>query len=170
MIWSDGIGYNSKWHGFLANRGYNVLRFDDVGIGDSEGELDEGIVVKLFAQIETGLWIPDGISSVDFMKNRFKDEKLFSLGYCGGALTAIHAAANDRRINGIINVAAPITISTVEYLDKKDPWTVKRNITAYKSKILNPSKLINFLSGKSDYREVFQSIFHSIPAQNSRPI
>jgi len=161
---NDMVGWHRlqvKVARFLAEKGYNVLRFDDFGIGNSEGELDEGIVVELFAQVETGLWISDALSAVDFIQNKFENEDIVFLGYCGGALTAIHAAANDKRVKSVINIAAPVTLSTNEYLQKKDPWTVKKNIESYKKKLFKPSSLLNFITGKSDYSEVFRSIVHS---------
>lgn len=162
---NDMVGWHRlqvKVARFLAENGYNVLRFDNFGIGESEGELSEGIIVDLFATIEKGLWLNDAKCATDFIESRTENEKIIYLGYCGGALTAIHAAAQDRRIVGVINVAAPVTLSNVEYLEKKDPWTVKRKVDSYKRKILKPKSVLNFFIGKSDYSEVFKSIIHVI--------
>jgi pimeloyl-ACP methyl ester carboxylesterase len=162
---NDMVGWHRlqiKIARFLAGKGYNILRFDDSGIGDSEGELEEGIVVDLFAQVETGLWAYDAVAAVDFMQANYIDHDFVLLGFCGGALTAIHAAANDDRIMGIINIGAPVTVSTTEYLGKKDPWTVKQNVKSYKQKILKWKSVKNFITGKSDYSDVFRSTVHFV--------
>ncbi len=162
---NDMVGWHRlqvKIARFLAENGYNVLRFDNFGVGDSEGELEEGIVVDLFAQVETGLWAYDAVAAIDFMQAKYSDHDFIFLGFCGGALTAIHAAANDDRTSGIINIGAPVTVSTKEYLGKKDPWTVKQNLKSYKKKILRWKSLKNFITGKSDYSVVFRSVAHFI--------
>ncbi len=160
---NDMVGWHRlqiKIARFLADKGYNILRFDNFGVGDSEGELEEGIVVDLFAQVETGLWTNDAIAAIDFMQVRYSNHTFVFLGFCGGALTAIHAAVNDDRTSGIINIGAPVTVSTTEYLGKKDPWTVKQNVRSYKQKILRWKSIKNFMTGKSDYFVVFRSIAH----------
>ena len=43
---NDMVGWHRlqiKIARFLADNGYNVLRLDNFGVGDSEGELEEGI-------------------------------------------------------------------------------------------------------------------------------
>jgi pimeloyl-ACP methyl ester carboxylesterase len=166
---NTGLNNMVGWHRlqvklaiFLADKGYNILRFDNFGIGDSEGELEEGIVVDLFAQVETGLWACDAVAAVDFMQANYSDHAFVFLGFCGGALTAIHAAANDNRILGIINIGAPVTVSTTEYLGNKDPWTVKQNVKRYKQKIFRWKSIKNFITGKSDYSDVFRSTVHFV--------
>ena len=161
---NDMVGWHRlqvKVARFLAAEGYNVLRFDNFGIGESDGELDDGVVVEIFAQIEKGLWAHDAKCAVDYMASRFENERLYYLGYCGGALTAIHAAASDSRIAGIVNIAAPVTLSNMEYLGKKDPWTVQKNVESYKRKLVSLKSIKNFLTGKSDYGEVLRSLVHA---------
>lgn len=160
---NDMVGWHRlqiKVARFLANNGYNVLRFDNCGIGDSEGNIDECGVLELFADIESGLWITDAIASVDFMQNKFDDKGCLFLGYCGGALTSIHAAAQDKRISGVIDVAGPVTLSTTDKLNRKDPWTVKQNIKSYKRKIINLTSIKKFITGQSDYKDIYESIVH----------
>lgn len=169
IILNTGLNDMVGWHRiqvkisrFLAGHGYNVLRFDNFGIGDSEGELEEGLIIENFSRIEQGLWKYDAISAVDYVKSLFAENMIYYLGFCGGALTAIHAAILDDRVNGIINVAGPVTVSSKEYLDKKDPWTVKKNVESYRKKIVNINSMRNFFTGKSDYGVIYKSVLNFV--------
>jgi pimeloyl-ACP methyl ester carboxylesterase len=158
---NDMVGWHRlqvKVARFLAGNGYNVLRFDNAGIGDSEGEIGESSIVRIFSSIETGLWKEEARASVDFMADRFGDRLYYYLGFCGGGLTGIFAAVGDARVNGVINIAAPITLSSDEYMEKTDPWTVKKQAQSYARKIFSLKSIYTFVSGKSDYSEIYRSI------------
>jgi pimeloyl-ACP methyl ester carboxylesterase len=144
---------------FLAEQGFDVLRFDTAGIGDSEGELDEGNVLDIFVRIEEGLWASSAICAFNFMKSKYNNPKTYYLGYCGGGLTAFHAAAKERRISGIINIAAPVTLSNIRK-NNKDHFTISNNVSTLKSKMLNIKSLTNFFTGKSSYKEIAVSVYY----------
>jgi len=162
---NDMVGWHRlqvKVARFLADNGYNVLRFDDVGIGDSDGELDEESIVNIFASIETGLFILNADAAIDFTKKKFPDGKLVHLGFCGGGLTAFHSAATKRDVAGVIDIGGPVTLSSAEYLDKKDPWEVKKQVEKYKSKLFDPHPWIRFFTGKGEYSNIFKSVTHYV--------
>ncbi|MEJ2049671.1 MAG: alpha/beta fold hydrolase [Calditrichota bacterium] len=143
----------------FALEGYNVLRFDNFGIGDSDGEIEEGEVSGIMTQIERGLWANDAISALEFMIDRFENEKFYYMGYCGGALNAIHAAAKEKRVHGIINVAAPIALSAKIEQEQLNPYHAQKSVESYKAKIVKIRSIFNFLMGKSDYKLIFKSLF-----------
>lgn len=160
---NDMVGWHRiqvKIARYLAGLGYTVLRFDDNGIGDSDGELDEESIVKIFAAIECGLFVPNADAAVAFLTNRFPGDKLVYLGFCGGGLTALHSAVYNKKISGIIDIGGPITLGAEEYLDKKDPWTVSKNIHKYKSKFFQIGPWIRFFTGRGEYSNVTRSIIH----------
>jgi uncharacterized protein len=143
----------------FASEGYNILRFDNFGIGDSDGEIEEGEVSGIMTQIEQGLWANDAVAALEFMMQNFKSEKYLFMGFCGGALNAIHAAAKEKRVHGIINVAAPIALSAKIEQEQLNPYHSKKSVESYKKKILNRRSLLNFVTGKSEYRVVLKSLY-----------
>ena len=160
---NDMIGWHRlqvKIGRHLAKNGYNVLRFDNFGVGDSEGSVGEGRAIDIFPQIETGLWAQDAICAVYFMGNRFRNEKYIYLGFCGGALTAFHAATREPKVNGIINVAAPIHLSSATVSRKLDSWNVKIATDIYKKKFFNLNSVKNFFIGKSDYKQFLMTFLY----------
>jgi pimeloyl-ACP methyl ester carboxylesterase len=142
----------------LSADGYSVLRYDDTGIGDSDGDIDKESIVEIFSDIETGMFVQNAIAAVNFMTKTFPKNKIVLLGFCGGGLTAMHCAANSEKIDGVIDIGGPVTLSSNEYLQKKDPWEVHKNIEKYRSKVFRLRPWINFLTFRGEYGVVFKSI------------
>lgn len=142
----------------LSADGYSVLRYDDAGIGDSEGDIDKESIVEIFSDIETGMFVQNATAAVQFMEKMFPRNKIVLLGFCGGGLTAMHCAAANGRVGGIIDIGGPVTLSSNEYLQKKDPWVVQKNVQKYRSKIFRLRPWINFLTFRGEYGVVFRSI------------
>lgn len=162
---NDMVGWHRiqvKIARLLAERGYNVLRFDDTGIGDSEGDITKESVVDIFSDIETGLFVQNADSAVNFLRKRFPDEKLIYLGFCGGGLTAFHSAASNRNVAGVINIGGPVTLASEEYLLKKDPWEVQKNIRKYRSKFFRIRPWVNFFTLRGEYGTVFRSVVNYV--------
>ncbi len=162
---NDMVGWHRlqlKLARYLADNGYNVLRFDNSGIGNSGGEIEEGPVNEIFARIETGHWSQDAASAIDFIENMLPGNRHVFVGFCGGALTAIHSAAWDKRVNGVVDIAGPVVLSNEEIADKKDPWSVQENVKNYKRKVLNLGSIRRFLTGKSNYRLIARSVHYYV--------
>ncbi|MEW6442075.1 MAG: alpha/beta fold hydrolase [bacterium] len=167
LLLNTGLNDMTGWHRVqvklarhLARLGYAVLRFDDAGIGDSEGDIPDESIVKIFARIESGLFVPDALAAVDFMVGRFSEDRLVCIGFCGGGVTAVHAAAGDTRICGMVDVGGPVTLSSEEHLQKTDPWEARNHVRSYRAKIFQIGPWIRFLSGGKDYGTVFRSLLH----------
>jgi pimeloyl-ACP methyl ester carboxylesterase len=160
---NDMVGWHRiqvKTARFLAEQGFNVLRYDDSGIGDSDGIIDEESIVEIFTQIETGLFVENANSMTDYIADRFKGHQIIFLGFCGGGLTGIFSAASNKKISGVISIGAPVTLSSNEYFHKRDPWVVGKNIENYRSKLFNFKTWLKFLTFRGDYKTVFSSLFY----------
>ncbi len=165
IVLNTGLNDMVGWHRlqvkmarYLAENGYNVLRYDDEGIGDSEGEISEESIIKIFADIESGMFVGNANSAVEYMNKRFPNDRLLYLGFCGGGLTAVHSASVNKKIRGVIDVGGPVTLASHEYQQKKDPWEVKKNVDKYRRKIFEIQPWIRFLTGKGEYGNVIKSI------------
>ena len=166
---NTGLNDMGGWHRiqvkiarYLAGKGFNILRFDDTGIGDSEGEILENSIVKIFSDIESGLFVPNADSAVSYIKKELPNDKIIYLGFCGGGLTAVHSAVNNKNVVGVINIGGPITLSSKDYLQKTDPWEVKKNVNKYKSKFFQLGPWIRFFTGQGEYSNITRSLIHYI--------
>lgn len=142
----------------LSADGFDVLRYDDSGIGDSDGDIDKESIVEIFSDIETGMFVQNAVAAVHFMGKMLPGNKIVLLGFCGGGLTAMHCAAHDGKVSGIIDIGGPVTLSSNDYLQKKDPWVVQKNVQKYRSKIFKLRPWINFFTFRGEYGVVFKSI------------
>ena len=163
---NTGLNDMAGWHRiqvktarFLSGQGYDVLRYDDSGIGDSDGILNEESIVEIFTKIETGMFVDNANAMVDFVAHKFNNHRIIYLGFCGGGLTGIFSAAVNKKIQGVIAIGAPVTLSSNEYFYKRDPWVVQKNIENYWLKLFNVKSWIRFLTFRGDYRTVFASLF-----------
>ena len=97
----------------LCQKGYYVFRFDPMGIGDSEGDLPDNILLQdIFEEIQTGLFVPDTMVANDFFCERYKLDQIILMGNCGGAITSIFTANEDRRVDAICLIDMPINFRT----------------------------------------------------------
>ena len=92
----------SNWANYLCEAGYNVLRFDFTGHGNSEGELNN---ITL-----TGL-VDDAKSAINFICSEMKSDTVGLTGHSlGGAVSII--ASEDSRVKASCPISAPIDFSS----------------------------------------------------------
>lgn len=159
---NDMVGWHRiqvKTARYLSAQGYNIIRYDDTGIGDSDGIIKEESIVEIFTQIETGLFVENANAVAEFVSNKFINHKIIFLGFCGGGLTGIYSATSNKIIDGVITIGAPVTLSSKEYYNKQDPWAVGKNIEKYRSKLFNLKAWFRFFTFRGEYRTVFNSIY-----------
>jgi uncharacterized protein len=77
----------------LSKIGFHVLRFDYFGCGDSEGNFEEGSMVR---------WKEDILTAVDQMQHRSEIEKVCLIGLRIGATLALQTALDCFQIIGLV--------------------------------------------------------------------
>src|SRR3954454_463778 len=89
----------------LAGEGIGMLRFDNLGLGDSEGDWGDGsFTVK----------VADTVRAVAFMAERGTPAELL-VGHSWGGATVIAAARDAVGVRAVATVAAPVDPSHVEH-------------------------------------------------------
>jgi hypothetical protein len=127
----------------LSQMGMDVLRFDFSGVGDSCNRQDNLPVSKSGPQ-EVGM-------AMDFLVRERMAKEFILIGICSGAGFAFLSAYEDQRVVGavLINVQPP---------DTQVGQGLQTSSFYLNSAISSPSSWIKFLFGKSNYREVWNSI------------
>jgi len=167
ILSNTGTHYRVAWHrlnlklaNFLSQYGYFVLRFDPHGIGDSEGELNKTQdIIYHYNAIQQGLFVDDTIAAIDFFKSIYNIKSLCLAGICGGALSSILTAGIDSRVDKVIFIAGPVTISSEMEFKTLHPVYAKELFKIYIQKIVNPKFWVRFITGKSDYSLIKKIIF-----------
>lgn len=87
---------------YLSSRGIAVLRYDDRGFGESNGDATTATTLN---------FMEDALAAVKFLKNyseRIDTDKIGIVGHSEGGAIAIMAAANDKGVNFIVSLAGPL--------------------------------------------------------------
>jgi alpha-beta hydrolase superfamily lysophospholipase len=97
----------------LAERGYVVLRFDQTGVGDSQGDLPDGVPIDAYyRRVQGGLFVADTEAAIDWVRREVQPRALYLFGHCGGGITASLVAAKEpEAFAGVISVALPVLLS-----------------------------------------------------------
>jgi pimeloyl-ACP methyl ester carboxylesterase len=148
----------------LCQEGFHVLRFDPLGIGDSEGELPTILGLKHFLEIQKGRYKRETKAAIDFFKKTYDLDKIALLGLCGGAITVLITGAHDRRVDRIILLGIPVLFQKIpetarEYKDIiTTPEYAEQVLSTYKNKFLSPKAWLRLLTFKSEYKTLAKSL------------
>lgn len=158
---------NVKLARTLCEKGFYVLRFDPSGIGDSEGEIPENVLVHdIWETIQTGLLVEDTVCANDLFVEKYGLEELVLAGSCGGAMTALLAGAEDPRVGGLVLVDVPINLRTARttFADaavqggEKADWL----FSEYIKRLFRPESWVRFLTLRTDFRALRKVMFLKI--------
>lgn len=145
----------------LCSQGYLILRFDPAGVGDSEGELPVESVANLWFRVEQGLFRKDILAANQWFAEHKKLDRLILMGLCGGAISAILAAADDKKVTRLILIDVPVTLAeTIKGDADLITSTAYANqfYSRYKAKLLDPKSWLRLLSMQSDYRAIGKTL------------
>lgn len=141
----------------LCRNGYCVLRFDPEGIGDSEGELPEGIpLADLWGSIQSGQFVSDCIAANDFFMRTYGLSRLILVGNCGGAITSLITSARDHRISGLCLGDTPVYLwnSSRSFVEKVTDGGEKldRYFSEYSKRLLSLKAWYRFFTFQTDFK------------------
>jgi pimeloyl-ACP methyl ester carboxylesterase len=133
----------------LAAEGYTVLRFDLSGIGDSDNRIDG------LAPLESS--VSDIKAALDWLETTNQAKPVILIGLCWGADYAVHYAATDPRVVGLV------------LMDPLIPPT-RRYIRDYvRRRILNFRSWVSVAFGSSHLRRMLIERFIGSLARNWEP-
>jgi pimeloyl-ACP methyl ester carboxylesterase len=143
----------------LQEAGFVVIRVDTARIGYSHGEMPTGRAIDSFDSVQTGLFKDDALLVIRHFRDTYKAKSLYLYGLCGGALTAIIAAALEKSVDGVVFIAGPVTVTSPDYeLSTLHPYEAGALLSGYMRRLVSPRAWARFLTGKTSYKELFDSI------------
>jgi pimeloyl-ACP methyl ester carboxylesterase len=134
----------------LTQDGHVVCLFDPSGIGESEGDYPTGSHQELAAWVEAGHCVDDTVRTLDMLAKRSGARQLVVIGHCGGALTAIYAAARHPAVRGAFLICPPtLEARRGHELDREGVASIY--VTQYLHKLASPGAWLRLLRGRSSY-------------------
>jgi len=133
----------------LSRAGYYVLRYDPPGIGDSPGQ-----ITSLSAYRKAFLDCSDSTTAaIDYFKGHTDVTTIGLTGICGGAYSAMVAAAADHRVE--LMILASLPVQQMGEISEKS--TLGMTLGSFLRKAGKPQSYYRFLTGKSQYRWILKA-------------
>ena len=152
----------------LARKGYTILRYDPLGIGESDGCLEPGPTKSIWQTVEQGRYVSDCLMAIDYMHRQLGLERVVAGGICGGAVTAVLAAHLSRQeLTGVcsINIAVSQSIPVVVAKAMMGRARTDHYFNAYMKKLASPAAWQRLLRLESDLNAIGRTVI----AKASRP-
>ena len=142
----------------LVPLGFHVLRFDYYGLGDSEGELEEDLLADMYNTIQAGRYVDDTVAAMDWMRSECGIDRFVGSGLCGGSISALLTAAEDRRIVSLLGIGLPVVLDGGEanwgrFLTRQQALEARRGFFV---RVFRPRSWWKFLTGRSNYRVIWR--------------
>jgi pimeloyl-ACP methyl ester carboxylesterase len=146
--------------------GYDVLRFDPEGLGDSGGEIAFETAADLYGSIQRGRFAADTRAALDWMRAARGTQRFVLSGLCGGAITGLHAGQDDNRVVGLLGLGIPVILDGTD-VDKR------RHVTdgqlaglrkGYLKRVFRLESLMRLLTFRSDIRLIWKSLMQPLKA------
>lgn len=155
----------------LNTLGLCVLRFDFHGLGDSEGELPEKLLIEIYNHVEVGRYVDDALCAVRWMRETHGFNEFMLGGLCGGATTAALAAERDPGIRYLLCLGLAITLSSdaatpAKYLTRGE---LDSRMKKYLRRLLEPKSWIRFLTFQSEYGVILRALKRLVVRDKAKP-
>jgi pimeloyl-ACP methyl ester carboxylesterase len=155
----------------LAAAGYLVLRFDPLGLGESDGSLGSAPVRALWRSVEQGRFVDDTLFACRALRRRYGVEQVVACGLCGGAITAQLAASRaPDQLNGVVSLNTAVTLSPVEptAVQPVSAMQARHHMKSYLQKLMAPAAWDRLLHGESDFAAIRATVLTTVKARFAR--
>ena len=105
-----------------VEEGFQTLRFNFRGVGESEGIHADGVGEK-----------DDVRAAIEFLSSRVDGPSLILVGYSFGAMVGLPVAVEDARVKGVVAIAPPLEMHDFDFLKrtKKNKLVIVGNRDLY---------------------------------------
>jgi len=145
----------------LCAEGFYVLRADPEGIGESDGDLEKGKVLKdIFFDIQRGMFVDDTVLLHKFFIKEYTLHDTVLIGNCGGATTALLAQSR-LGVTNLVLIDMPITYArNTSYRDQilRGGSYADASFYHYLAKIFYLRSWLRFFTLKSNYSAIYAVI------------
>lgn len=157
-----GLKYHVGPHGLnvqlarsLAAAGHLALRFNPLGVGESDGALPAAPLADLWHAIGKGLFVEDALLAGRALRERHGVRSVVMGGVCGGALTAQLAAWREpASVQGVLSFGTSVSLPPLSGEESAGmAYDVARQHTrSYLKKLTSKDAWLRVARGETDFR------------------
>lgn len=149
----------------VTSMGYQLLLFDQAGIGESEGSFPEGLHEEVAHWVAQGSLVGSTLEVIDWARSRLGVDKIVLIGHCGGALTSAYCAARHSGVGGVILISPPPMEIEMGHSRLARHGVADEYFSLYFQKLFSRQSWLRLFSGATDYRTLTSVIWSKV----SRP-
>ncbi len=152
--------FNTRAARRFASIGYPCFSFDNHGLGRGQGLIDKIDRRALFRMIQDGLFAGDVLRAVDFFRENAGCLNVGLFGVCGGSITNIIAHSRSSKIDFSVLLSMPVMLTFLSD-NKNQKMTAgyaRFYLGLYLRRIFNFRSWLRFVTFKSDYTAIFNSL------------
>jgi uncharacterized protein len=173
-----GLKYRVGAHRFnvllarqLAAWGLPSLRIDPLGLGESDGQWAAAPLDRLWRGIEFGAFVEDTLLAVQAVRERQGVRRVLLAGLCGGAMTAVLAAARERgAVQGVVALGLPVRPTAVDgEAAALAPEVARRYMGRYLRKLVSQDAWARMLRGHSNWGAITQAMREALRPRAAAP-
>lgn len=140
--------------------GFSVFKFDFAGLGDSEGELNRKLLAEVYNDTESGSFVNDSLDALKWLEKEHGHQTFILAGLCGGAITGILTAKEDKRAVGLISLGMTVTLAMgwgdrARFASQGELASLRKG---YFRRMRNPMSWLRLLTFKSDISTIMRSL------------
>ena len=157
--------YYVKLARYLAAEGYIVLRFDPLGVGESDGLMQKGPTREIWQSIETGRYVEDVLLAAARFRKQYGLAVVAAGGICGAAVTALLAAATpESGIDGVISINTAVSLSATQGGAAKiiGSSQADHNFRSYLRKVFSLDAWKRVFARESDFTSIRRTLFTKV--------
>jgi len=145
----------------LAELGHACLRVDVLGLGESEGEIEPAPTRQLWGRIESGQFVDDAVLALRSLRERGIADGVVVAGLCGGAATALMAAAREPGLADGLILMDPVSVRSDQpgqasrVLTKSE---TRHRLKEYVAKLAAPEAWRRLFARESDIRGIRNTV------------
>ena len=140
--------------------GFSVFKFDFTGLGDSEGELNRKLLAEVYNDTETGSFVDDSLDALNWLEKEYGHQSFILAGLCGGAITGLLTAKEDKRVIGLLSLGMTVTLAMgwgdrTKFASQGELASLRKG---YFRRMLNPKSWLRLLTFQSDFSTIIRSL------------
>ena len=135
------------------------LRIDPIGLGYSDGVIDNCDVLDFVRTVEKGRFADEYVAVVKHLRKLYPKSQIYLCGLCGGAVISqlVYNELLDD-VSGIIQLNTAVTVSDMNRKPGKGKKQLEKDLVSYLKKLFTIQGWKRIFAKESNFRDIFHTL------------